>query len=41
MMNLSDGWMSGWSGGGMWIWPMIGIVVVILLIVLISRVPTK
>ena len=35
MMNHTDGWMSGWSGGGMWIWPVIGVVVVVLLVVTI------
>ena len=34
-MNHSDGWMSGWSGGGMWIWPVIGVAVVVLLVVVI------
>ena len=37
MMNQTDGWMSGWSGGGMWIWPVIGVVVVVLLVVIIMN----
>jgi uncharacterized membrane protein len=34
-MNHSDGWMNGWSGGGMWILTPIGIVVVVLLVVIV------
>ena len=37
MMNHTDGWMSGWMGGGMWIWPVIGIAVAVLLVVVISN----
>jgi uncharacterized membrane protein len=29
--------MSGWMGGGMWIWTVIGVLVVILLVVVINR----
>lgn len=37
MMNHADGWMmNGWMGGGLWIWT-VGVLVVVLLIVLISR----
>jgi uncharacterized membrane protein len=32
MMNYTDGWM----GGGMWIWTVIGVLVVVLLVVVIS-----
>ena len=35
MMNQTDGGMGGWTGGGMWRWPLIGVVVVILLVVII------
>ena len=35
MMN-QDGWMHGWSGGGMWMWPIV-ILIVVLLVVLITR----
>ena len=35
LMNQTDGWMGGWTGGGMWIWPVIGIAVVVLLVVVI------
>ena len=37
MMNNTNGWMSGWSGGAMWIWPVIGVVVVVLLVVIIMN----
>ena len=36
-MNHPNGWMSGWAGGGMWIWTVLGVVVVILLVVVISK----
>ena len=36
-MNHTNGWMSGWMGGGMWIWTVLGIVVVVLLVVVISK----
>ena len=34
-MNYTDGWMSGWPGGGMWILAVIGMAVVVLLVVII------
>ena len=34
-MNHSDGWMDGWSDGGMWILPVIGMIVVVLLVVVV------
>ncbi len=37
MMNNTYGWM----GGGMWIWTVIGVLVVVLLVVLISKVSNK
>ena len=37
MMNQTDGWM----GGGMWIWAVIGVVVVVLLVVVISKLSKK
>jgi uncharacterized membrane protein len=39
-MNHADGWMSGWMGGGMWIWTLLAIAVVILLVVVINK-PSK
>ncbi len=43
-MNHNNGWMSGmdgWMGGGMWIWTIIGVLVVVLLVVLIMKVSQK
>ena len=37
MMNHADGWM----GGGMWIWSVIGLVVVVLLVVVIGKLSRK
>ena len=37
MMNYTNGWM----GGGMWIWTVIGILVVVLLVVVITKVSNK
>ena len=41
MMNHTDGWMSGWTGGGMWIWAVIGVAVVVLLVVVIIKLSKK
>jgi uncharacterized membrane protein len=41
MMNHTDGWMNGWSGGGMWLWTVIGVVVVVLLVVVIGKLSKK
>ena len=40
-MNHSDGWMSGWSGGGMWILAVIGVAIVVLLVLVISKLSKK
>jgi hypothetical protein len=37
MMNYTDGWM----GGGMWIWTVIGVLVVVLLVVVINKLSKK
>jgi uncharacterized membrane protein len=37
MMNNSYGWM----GGGMWVWTLICVLVVVLLVVMINKVSTK
>ena len=37
MMNYTDGWM----GGGMWIWTVIGVLAVVLLVVVISKLSKK
>jgi hypothetical protein len=33
--------MSGWMGGGMWVWTVIGVLVVALLVVLITKLSKK
>jgi hypothetical protein len=38
MMNHTEGWM---SGGGIWIWTVIGVLVVVLLVVVISKLSKK
>jgi hypothetical protein len=40
-MNHSNGMMNGWSGGGMWLWPVIGTLVVVLLVVAIVKMSKK
>ena len=40
-MNHTDGCMGGWTGGGMWIWAVIGVAVVGLLVVVISKLSKK
>lgn len=41
MMHHHDGWMNGWAGGGMWLWPVLGLVIVALLVVVISKLSKK
>ena len=41
MMNHKDGWMREWAGGGMWIWTVIGVLVVVLLVVVITKLSKK
>jgi hypothetical protein len=36
-MNHNEGWMSGWGGGGMWFWTVIGTLVAVLLVAVISK----
>ena len=36
-----SGSMDGWAGGGMWIWTVIGVLVVVLLVVVISKLSKK
>lgn len=40
-MNHTDGWMSGWGGGGMWVWTVIGTLVAVLLVVVIGKLLKK
>jgi uncharacterized integral membrane protein len=39
--GLPIGWLNGWMGGGMWVWTVVGILLVILLAVLIGRATEK
>ena len=41
MMNQTNEWMGGWSGGGMWIWAVIGVALVVLLVVAIGKLSKK
>jgi anti-sigma-K factor RskA len=41
MMNNTNGWMGGWAGGGMWLWTVIGVAVVVLLVVVIAKLSKK
>ena len=40
-MNQTNGRMSGWVAGGMWIWVVIGLAVVVLLAVVIGKMSKK
>jgi hypothetical protein len=33
--------MNGWMGGGMWLWTVIGVLVVVLLVVVIAKLSKK
>jgi uncharacterized membrane protein len=37
MHDTDGGWMGGWAGGGMWLWTVIGVLVVVLLVVVIGK----
>ena len=41
VMNPTDGWMNGWTGGGMWLWAVLGVAVVALLAVVIGKLSKK
>ena len=41
MMDQSAGHMYGWAGGGMWLWTVIGVLVLVLLLVLFNRTSRK
>ncbi len=41
MMNHAGEWMSGWMGGGMWIYTVIGALLVVLLTVVIIKLSNK
>ena len=38
---MNHGAMNGWMGGGIWLWTVIGVLVVVLLVVLINKVSKK
>lgn len=40
-MNSTDGWMGRWMDGGMWLWTVIGVLVVVLLVVVILKLTKK
>jgi len=40
-MNHTYGSMDGWMGGGVWLWTVIAVLVIVLLVVLINRLSTK
>jgi hypothetical protein len=37
MMNNTNGTMGGWAGGGIWLWAVVGVAVVILLAVAVAK----
>ena len=41
MMDQSTGHMSGWLGGGMWFWTVIGVLLIVLVVVAIIRISKK
>jgi hypothetical protein len=41
MMNYIQGGMGEWMGGGMWLWTVIGVLVVVLLFVMINKLSKK
>jgi hypothetical protein len=40
-MHHTYGWMGGWMGGGSWIWPLSGALVVALAIIVIMKVSRR
>ncbi len=40
-MNHTGEWMGGWSGGGMWMWAVIGVAVLGLLVVVVGKLSKK
>ena len=41
IMNHSNGRMGGWMGGGMWLWTVIGVLLIVLMVVAISKLAGK
>lgn len=40
-MRHANGWMTGWSGGGIWIWTVVGVLLVVVLVVVISKISKR
>jgi len=40
-MHDTSGWMGGWSSGGMWVFAVIAVVVVVSLVVVIGKLSKK
>jgi predicted metalloprotease len=41
VMNQTNEWMGGRTGGGMWLWAVIGVAVAVLLVVVIAKLSKK
>ena len=41
MMDHTGGWMGGWNGGEMWVWMVVGLLVVVVLAVGINKLYRK
>lgn len=42
MMEHANGWMNDWPGGAsMWIWPVVGVLLVVLVVAVIMKVARK
>lgn len=41
MPHHVGGWMTGWGGGGLWVWAILGVVVVMLLAVIVNKITKK
>jgi hypothetical protein len=41
MMNHTDGWMGGWTVGGIWVWTLVVAMVVLLFVVIIKKMSKK
>jgi hypothetical protein len=39
--NMMDGGMHGWSNGGMWVWPVVGTLVAVLIVVVVIKLLKK
>ena len=41
MMNQTNSGMNGWMGGGMWVWTVVGILLVVLLVIAVVKMSKK